>query len=61
MKRDGKGEGECKVYLPVTKPAKTEGLINLMSEPTRKMAMTQSMRATAREITAAISHRTWVW
>jgi len=35
--------------------------MNFMSEPTRKMAMAQSMRATAKEMTAATSPRTWVW
>ena len=42
----------------MTKPVKTEGLMNFMSEPTRKMAIAQSIRATAKEMTAATSPRT---
>ena len=62
-KKEGGREGERddETYLPVTKPVKTEGLMNFMSEPTRKMAMAQSMMATAKEMTAATSLRTWVW
>jgi hypothetical protein len=49
-----------KIYTPepVTKPVRTEGEINFISDPTRNRAMAINMTATANEMTGAICVRT---